>query len=213
MPPPCVPKIPIEEIPYAPICAKPKTSQLIVIDPGHGGDDFGTHSTGKKQIHEKHLNLTTARFLKEYLDKMGFSTIMTRNEDVFIALDKRAEFANARRPSLFVSVHYNSAPSKEAEGVEVYYYREEDNKARTHASSKLGKFVLDKVLFTTEAKSRGVKHGNFAVIRETTMPAILVEAGFLTNDSEMQRIKSPAYMKLVALGIAQGIRDYLEKTQ
>jgi N-acetylmuramoyl-L-alanine amidase len=74
----------------------------------------------------------------------------------------------------------------------------------------LAQTVLDHVIESTAAKSRGVKHGNFLVIRETEMPAILVEGGFLTNTSEMDRIKDPSYLKKLALGIAKGIQTYLQ---
>lgn len=187
-------------------------SFVAVIDPGHGGDDYGTHSNGKPTYHEKHLNLATAKILKSYLEQNGIIVIMTRQDDTFIALDKRADFANRMKPTLFVSVHYNSAPSKEADGVEVFYYRCEKDKKRTKESRLLAKAVLDQVISTTKANSRGVKNGNFAVIRETNMPAILIECGFLTNDKEMESIKDPAYMKKIAWGIAQGVKSYLQKT-
>ena len=181
---------------------------LIVIDPGHGGDDFGTRSLSKPKYHEKSLNLTTALILKDYLQKMGYQTVMTRSEDEFIALQKRAELANDNGANLFVSVHYNSAPAKKADGVEVFYYKSAENGPRSQESSKLASSVLAQVTRLTNAKSRGVKHGNFAVIRETRMPAILIEGGFLTNEEEMEKIKDPMYVKKIAWGIAQGIRDY-----
>ncbi len=191
---------------------KPKSDVFIVIDPGHGGEDFGTHSNTKPKYQEKHLNLSTAQLLRTFLNKQGYKTIMTRSDDTFISLDRRAEFANEQKPTLFVSVHYNSAPSKEAEGIEVYFYKSDEDKVRTRESRLLAKAILDKVLDNTEAKSRGIKHGNFAVIRKTDMPAVLIEGGFLTNDNEMQRIKDPAYVKKLAWGIAQGITAYLERT-
>lgn len=184
---------------------------VVVVDPGHGGDDFGAHSNGKPVYHEKNLNLATANMLKTYLEQNGIDVIMTRQDDVFIALDKRAEFANRMKPTLFVSVHYNSAPSKDADGVEVFYYRSETDKKRTRESRILAKAVCDQVILTTKANSRGVKNGNFAVIRETNMPAILIEGGFLTNDKEMEKIKDPNYMKKIAWGISQGIKTYLKQ--
>lgn len=183
---------------------------IITIDPGHGGEDFGTHSNTPPTYHEKNLNLAISKMLKSYLDKQGYTTVMTRMKDDFIGLDERADFANNQKSALFVSLHFNSAPSKEADGIEVYYYRSTDNKERTERSQQLAKAVLDQVLAQTQAKSRGTKHGNFAVIRQTNMPAVLVEGGFLTNDEEMQKIKDPAYLKKLAWGVALGINDYLE---
>lgn len=188
-------------------------SPLIVIDAGHGGKDNGTESKKGPKFYEKHLTLTTAEFLEAYLKKMGFRTAMTRKDDLYLELKERAEFANARKPALFVSVHYNSAPNKQAEGVEVYYYNGSDDKKRSQSSKDLAKAILDAVLVETKAKSRGIKEGNFAVIRETTMPAIIIEGGFMTNEGEMSRIRDKNYMSGLAKGIAQGINEYLYKSK
>lgn len=183
----------------------------ILIDAGHGGEDFGAHSVGNPKYHEKTLNLSTASMLRRYLEKLGYSVAMTREDDVFISLDKRAEIANLNKPKIFVSVHFNSAPSKEAEGIEVYFYSNEKNPLRSKESKILADSILKRVINNTNAKSRGVKHGNFAVIRETNMPAVLVECGFLTSPKEMQKIKDATYLKSLSLGIAEGIQDYLSK--
>lgn len=191
---------------------KPNGNQwVIVIDPGHGGHDYGTHSLGKPKYHEKYLNLTTAEMLKKFLEQYGYKVVMTRSDDTFISLENRAEFANNLNTKLFVSVHYNSAPNTEAEGVEVFYCRSDSDKSRVSESKLLAQCVLDKILKNTRANSRGVKHGNFAVIRQTKMPAILVEGGFLTNTGEMDKIKTLAYQKKMAQSIAQGVKDFLAK--
>ncbi len=208
--------VPVKAKPVAaPIPFSPpfQATPLIVIDAGHGGQDFGTHSLSKPKYQEKNLNLMTARFLRNFLEQMGYRIYMTRAKDVFLTLDERAEIANDKNPQLFVSVHYNSAPSKQAEGIEVYYYLSEEEKMRSKESRLLAQSILDKVLNSTQAKSRGVKHGNFAVIRKTTMPAVLVEGGFLTNEDEMQKIKDAKYLKQLAWGIAEGIKSYLDKDQ
>lgn len=184
---------------------------LVVIDPGHGGTDFGTQSLSNPKYHEKSLNLVTAGFVNSYLQQMGYQTIMTRSTDIFIPLLTRASLANERYSTLFVSVHYNSAPSPEAHGIEIFYYQADDNKERTSQSQALAKTILAKVIDATKAKSRGVKTANFAVIRETTMPAVLIEGGFLTNPGEMENIKQPDYVKRLAWGIAQGIDQYMQQ--
>lgn len=194
------------KVPYTPPL---RTQQyLVVLDPGHGGEDTGTKSLTTPKYQEKFLTLSTSLLVKNYLQQMGYVVKMTRHKDIFIPLDKRSLFANSAEPALFVSVHYNSAPSKEAEGIEVFYYKNDEDKSRTRSSHHLADSVLKRMIQTTQAKSRGVKHGNFAVIRETTMPAILIEGGFLTNQSEMERIKDPSYLKKLAWGIAQGVDDY-----
>lgn len=189
----------------------PLENNLIIIDPGHGGDDYGTHSLGTPKYHEKYLNMSTAQLVKRFLQQQGYQVIMTRTDDTFVSLDDRAAFANKLNPRLFVSIHYNSAPSRDAEGIEVFYYRLSEDKSRVTKSKELARTILSRTTQNTQANSRGVKHGNYAVIRETTMPAVLIEGGFLTNEAEMNKIKTPAYMKQIALGIAQGIQDYLAK--
>lgn len=191
-----------------PVIAK---KDLIIIDPGHGGKDLGANSPKNPKYQEKNLTLSTSKLLKYYLEQLGYAVQMTRNSDIFIELQDRASFANKRQPMLFVSVHYNAAPNKNAEGIEVFYYRSDSNKERSSASKELAQLTLDHLIQETEANSRGVKHGNFAVIRKTKMPAILVESGFLTNAAELKKIKTAAYQKKIAWGIAQGIDAYVKE--
>jgi N-acetylmuramoyl-L-alanine amidase len=139
---------------------------------------------------------------------MGFQTAMTRKDDTFVTLDNRAKIANELNPALFVSVHFNSAPAVKAEGVEVFYYRSEKDKGRSAASKTLAENILSRIIMNTDANSRGVKHGDLAVIRKTNMPAVLVEGGFLTNESEYQKLKDANYIKRMMWGIAQGIQKF-----
>lgn len=196
--------------PPKPVKKAPSEKGLVMIDAGHGGKDFGANSQTDPKFLEKNLTLSTAYMLRDYLQQMGYDTVMTREKDQFIDLYDRAAMANDQKPMAFISVHYNHADSREAAGIEVYYYKSDDNKTRTKQSKQLADKVLSKVITSTHAKSRGVKHGNFAVIRETKMPAILVEGGFLSNDSEMEKIRKAAYLKQLAWGIAKGLDDFVE---
>lgn len=207
-PPKIIPKKEVKEE-VATVKPIPKLKKLIVIDAGHGGKDFGAKSLCAPVFHEKNLTLTTANLVTKYLQNLGYRTIMTRTDDTFIELSDRASFANVRKPKAFVSVHYNSAPARQAHGIEVYYYDSEKNKLRSMKSKAFAKNVLDEVIDSTGVKSRGVKHGNFAVIRETDMPAVLVECGFMTNHDEMKKIRKPDYLKKLAWGIAHGVDNYL----
>jgi len=184
---------------------KPQPKLLIMLDPGHGGKDLGTHDVCYQ---EKTLTLETALLVESWLRQAGYPTLMTRRTDKEIHKLDRAALANQKQPALFVSIHYNSAPSKEAEGIEVFYYDDEQNPTRTAASQLLAKTLYERVLNETQAKSRGVKKGDYAVIRETTMPAVLIEGGFLTNKSELTRLQDPAYRARLARAIAQGIDLY-----
>jgi len=177
---------------------------LIIIDPGHGGFDHGSHS---KVCEEKKICLSTSLILKNYLNALGFRVELTRSKDVFIPLKERASMANQAKCALFISVHYNAAKNKNAHGIEVFYYGKEKS-SRAKSSKKLAQCVLAKLLAHTGAISRGVKSGNFCVIRETKMPAILVEGGFITNPKEVRLLSDNYYLEKIAKSIAEGIDKY-----
>lgn len=181
----------------------------IAIDPGHGGKDPGTQSLDTPKYQEKYLTLVTSMMLEKHLKRLGYSPFLTRDRDVFIDLYKRVEIAEEEQADLLVSIHYNAAPNRSAHGVEVYYYSKGASSAKKVDSERLANQVLDSVVEQTEARKRGVRHGNFAVIREPKMPAVLVEGGFVTNRDEMRALADPDYLNRVAWGVAQGIDDFL----
>jgi N-acetylmuramoyl-L-alanine amidase len=185
---------------------------IVVIDAGHGGKDTGALSA-KHKYEEKTLTLMTARLVKDYLEEMDYKVILTRTKDASVSLEKRAELANSLDAALFVSIHYNFASNETAHGIEIFYYKDDKNPAssRLLQSKRLGEEVLATIVKHTGASPRGIKKANFAVIRETKMPAILIEGGFLSNPSERERLKEGAYQKFLAWGIARGIDGYLVK--
>lgn len=182
----------------------PKT---IVLDAGHGGKDNGCEHT-EEVCCEKELTLKTVYLAKEHLEKLGYHVVLTRTHDVFLSLDERAAIANEKKGALFVSVHFNAATNKKAKGIEVYHCKSETNAERTNNSKHLAKMILDKTIASTEASSRGVKTADFRVIKNTKMPAALIEGGFLTHPSEGDRCKDPIYLNALAWGIARGVDDY-----
>lgn len=181
----------------------------VIVDPGHGGEDYGTHSIEKPYFHEKFLTLTASFMLRNHLKNMGYDVIMTRQKDQAVELEERANISNKSLPALFVSVHFNSAANRDAKGIEVYYFSSKENVNLSNDSKLLADKVLDHMLHLSKAKSRGVKHANFSVLRNNNAPAILVEGGFLTNKEEMSLIKEPQYLNKLALGIAYGIDHYI----
>lgn len=180
---------------------------LIFLDPGHGGMDLGA-VIKYPRCEEKKLNLTTTHYVKKYLEQMGYKVSMTRSRDFFVPLDKRVKLANKARAGVFVCIHYNSCPSNKVEGIEIFY--NESNNERAKHSKRLASDVLNKTLFRTSAESRGVKKGNLFVIRETNMPSILIEAGFLTNAKERDNIRHRDYLDKIAKGIAEGIDKFVK---
>ncbi len=179
----------------------------IILDPGHGGKDEGAHI---HNILEKSLTLKTCRLVKKQLEILGYHVILTRVRDIYLSLDKRVEIANQRPEAVFVSVHYNSSPSPSAKGIEVYYYSRGEQR-RSAQSKQLAHFIVKHLEQTTSHPSRGVKRGNFHVIRQTQIPSILIEGGFLTNPEERTMLGTTPYLEKLAVGIAFGIEEF-EKT-
>lgn len=187
----------------------PLDAPTIVIDVGHGGTDRGAKANSP-YCEEKRICLLTARLAKLYLEQLGYHVVMTRNTDNFIPLSKRVEIASQACANIFVSVHYNSSRSLEAKGIEVFFFDSKENKTRSTASRKLADSILSRVIRRTSAHSRGVKKGNFYVIRETNMPAVLIEGGFISNFKERGLLKSREYQEKIAQGIADGVDQYFK---
>ena len=183
---------------------KNKNAPTIVIDAGHGGFDLGAHT---RICEEKDACLKTALFLRKFLEEKGYRVIMTRSRDEFIPLKKRAEIANKNRAQVLVSVHFNSAKNQSAHGIEIFY-SDKTEPWRIKKSKELAQTVLAKLLSQTGALSRGVKTGNFCVIRETHMPSILVEGGFLTNEDELKLISDDRYLSKIASAISDALDVY-----
>jgi len=185
-------------------------AETVVIDVGHGGTDQGARAR-PPYCEEKKICLQTARLVKRYLTQLGYHVVMTRENDAFVPLHRRVEIASQASGDLFVSVHFNSTRNPIAKGIEVFFYDDKENRVRAQASKKLADAVLGRVIRRTEATSRGVKKGNFFVIRENTMPAILVEGGFISNPEERALLRSRDYQEKIARGIADGVDHFLKK--
>jgi N-acetylmuramoyl-L-alanine amidase len=182
----------------------------IVIDAGHGGQDHGARAK-LPFCEEKRVALQTSRLVKRHLEQLGYHVVMTRSTDDFIPLPRRVEIAHTSGSSLFVSIHFNSSRSPIAQGIEIFFYDSKENKKRTRLSKRLADTVLNRLVRQTSATSRGVKKGNFYVIRETSIPAILIEGGFISNPEERALLKQLDYQEKIARGIVDGIDAYCKR--
>ena len=167
----------------------------VVIDPGHGGIDRG--GIPGQRVPEKIMTLDVSRRLKPILEHAGYRVIMTRNSDDFISLGTRVAIANAQRNAIFVCVHFNSAPRIGANGIETYFFSTE--------SAPLAASIQASVVRAAGTENRGVRRRGYYVLRRTTIPAVLVECGFLTHPNEAQYAQSAAYQQKLAQSIANGI--------
>ncbi|MEN9975202.1 MAG: hypothetical protein RLZZ282_1208 [Verrucomicrobiota bacterium] len=171
--------------------------RTVVIDAGHGGQDNGAQ-WGK--VYEKHLALDTATRLEINLKKMGYQTVMTRRSDYFITLPQRVNIGNSHKNAIFVSMHFNYTWKKDVSGLETFYYSSE--------GQRLAQCVQNSLMRRTRTVNRDAKFARFYVLRYSTLPAILVEGGFVSNENERNRIKSGAFRESIARSVAEGIQRY-----
>lgn len=178
----------------------PLVGKTVFLDAGHGGVDPG--ACGRQGTREKEINLDVTYRLKELLEEAGANVVLSRDDDSFISLYERPFLANHLAVDLFISIHTNNHGDTSVRGIEVYYY------LNRIGGKKLGQDVLKNILETTRLKNQGLKKNDFVVIRESQMPAVLVELGFLSNYQEERTLRSAEFRTKAARGIFQGILDY-----
>ncbi|NOU97507.1 AMIN domain-containing protein [Paenibacillus sp. LMG 31456] len=177
-----------------------KDRYRVVIDPGHGGKDSGTISAIKRL--EKDFVLAMGTKILALLEKEPkIEAFITRKDDTFIELADRAAFANDRDADLFVSVHGNSAGKETVRGVETYYYTEQ--------SLEFANVMHKQMLKSTGFTDRKVKQSGFYVVKNTNMPSLLLEVGFLSNQAEENTMFQDAFQNQVAASIVTAIKQQL----
>ncbi len=176
---------------------------VIVIDPGHGGNDDGC---SREDVLEKTVNLEIASRLAGKLRDMGYEAVLTREDDeTWLSLEERVGIAEDSRADIFVSIHQNACEEREASarGIETWYSGDREDARR------LAQLVHRGALEETQARDRELcESEDLFVIRETSMPACLIETSFLSNSEERKLICDPEYQDKLAAGMAEGIDCY-----
>jgi N-acetylmuramoyl-L-alanine amidase len=172
----------------------------ICVDAGHGGTDPGAIGKNPFRLEEKAFTLSVALLLDEELSRGGHSVIMTRTQDRTLSLSARAAFANRFKADFFISIHANAAASIMPEGMEVFHF---PGSAKGQVAA--GEILRSMLEAFPDHKNRGVKEANFAVLRLTSMPSVLVECEFLTNPPQLQFLADPANQRGLAEAIALGV--------
>ena len=204
----------------------PRALRTIVLDPGHGGNDSGTQNKTHK-LSEKGFTLDVAQRVQRLLADSGWRVLLTRTDDRFIALPARAEFANKAGADLFVSIHFNAVANNPAvRGTETYVLTprfqrstssplptpddklDQPGNRHDHWSAVLGAQMHRQLLGKLRTEDRGYKRARFAVLRLVDCPAVLVEAGYLSNDAEARKIATEAYRGDIAEALAAAIHAY-----
>ncbi|MDX2107451.1 MAG: N-acetylmuramoyl-L-alanine amidase [Candidatus Melainabacteria bacterium] len=173
--------------------------KVIVLDAGHGGTDPGAQ---RGITNEKDITLSVVKYLSEFLKAQGIQVHLTRTDDTFISLQERVDITNRTSPNAFVSVHVNAMESSnEISGLETYF--------QTEQSKELASDIHKNLLDTLKVPDRNIRKAKFYVINRTEVPSVLAEIGFISNQSEREKLISSDYQKQVAEGLAKGIILYL----
>jgi len=168
----------------------------IVIDAGHGGHDRG--GIPGQRIAEKDMTLDVAQRLRNVLTAAGYHVVMTRDSDVFVPLGTRVAIANSYRNAIFICIHFNATQRAGAGGIETYFFSRD--------SLPLASAIHYYVVGGAPSSNRGVRRRGYYVLRKTSIPAVLVECGFLTNPTEAAYAQNSSYRQKLAEEIAAGIR-------
>ena len=208
--------------------AAPAPFTLVVLDPGHGGQDSGAMCG---PVYEKDLTLDIAQRVDRLLQSQGVATLMTRVGDSYVSLQDRVAVTNRARDCILVSSDFNES-KKVVSGVETYYAEHQAAPAPrlvswipffqgpaaespTLASQSLARFIQEAMIARTKAPDRGTKAEQFFVIANVAAPAVLVEGGFL-NKEELAKLESNDYRDQMAAAISEGVlryRDVLKERQ
>ncbi|MGM0838968.1 MAG: N-acetylmuramoyl-L-alanine amidase family protein [Bacillota bacterium] len=181
-----------------------KDPYKIVIDPGHGGKDPG--SIGASGSYEKDFTLTLAMKVSQLLEQVPqIEVYMTRDKDIFLSSESRVRpnFANDLGADLYISIHANTFTDPSVSGTESYYYNQKN-------SLFLANIIHKHVAEATGFSNRGVKKENYFVLKDTTMPATLLEIGYITNPKDEQIMLTDEFQESVAKSIKNGVKEYLE---
>jgi N-acetylmuramoyl-L-alanine amidase len=170
----------------------------IMIDPGHGGHDPGATGFG---LQEKDLNVTISKHIRDILlnEYINVEVQMTRDTDVFVDLLQRANMANSWGADYFLSIHTNAGGGT---GFESYIHT-----TRTTGSVQAQDAVHPVIINTLGVRDRGKKDANFAVLRETFMPAVLTENLFIDHPDDSSLLKDPSFLKRIARGHVSGLEE------
>ncbi|WKA59678.1 N-acetylmuramoyl-L-alanine amidase [Planococcus shenhongbingii] len=173
----------------------------IMIDAGHGPNTPGKRSPDGR-LREFHFNAAVADEVKKRLILDGHSVFFSHQPDQDVPLHERTALANRLKADLFVSIHANAFGSvfNDTQGIETFIYTKSSADSIKFAGS-----IQQALILSTHRKNRSVKKADFAVLRDTGMPAVLIECGFMTNREETELLKLDAYRKRCASAIAFGI--------
>ena len=174
-----------------------RLTATVILDAGHGGKDTGAPNRYGKD--EKHITLDTTLRLAKLLGARGVKVVLTRRTDTYPTLEQRIDLANRVRPHLFVSIHADSAPNRQARGFTVYAAREASAKSVAAAVS------VARSLKSAGVISRGVRRADFRVLAQTNCPAVLVELGYVTNFVDARDLAKPTHRQKLAQAVADGV--------
>ncbi|MTI48853.1 MAG: stage II sporulation protein D [Firmicutes bacterium] len=183
-----------------PSIKKPLSGKLIMLDPAHGGEDNG--SEGAKGMKEKDVVLEVGKYTKERLEDLGAIVILTREDDRYLSLSKRAELANDKKPDFFITLSLSAFPNTSVNGCEIYHYRGDKD------SQALGNYIMENLVKETNLINRGVRTAELFLVKEVRNSAIQIFIDYLTNPDVEEKLADKKNIQKISKGIVQGIVSF-----
>ena len=189
---------------------------VVMLDPGHGGYDPGAVSS--QGIYEKAINLQIAQRVKEMLRPSGIEVFLTREEDLDyvpngvkgkttrkqIDLNRRIKMANEEKADILVSLHVNATVTGQNSGAETFYHY------KSESGKRLAELIQQEMIKITGMNRRIAKPGDFYIIKNSNMPTVIVEVGYLSSPKEQKKLQQTWYQEQLSRAIAKGIANYFE---
>ncbi len=169
---------------------------VVLVDAGHGGKDSGS-------LNEKEINLQISKYLRDLSKRDAIKIILIREKDEFLSLDQRIDFIKAHKHDMLLSIHMNVAANLDKRGVEAYYTNSGLYKEKSHFYSE----ILIKHQLEANVDKGEIKTANFIILKELTVPGVLLELGFLSNESDAKRLNDKNHQKLIASTIYAGLQE------
>jgi stage II sporulation protein D len=185
-----------------PSIEKPLLGKTLVIDPGHGGEDFG--NVGQSGLKEKDINFKVSLEMKKILEETGCKVYLTRDDDKEVLLTKRCEIANTIHPDFFISIHMNFFPNSNKKGCTIYHYRKDDE------GIELGRNIQNSLNDKVDIPPRGINEGDFFLLKFIKVSSIIIELDYLSNPIAEKKFSDGNHIKTVAKSIVEGIMQYFK---
>lgn len=202
-------EIPVE-LPEANVSAK---KHLVILDPGHGGQDVGSIGEYEgEDVYEKDIDLDIALHVEKMLADAGIETYMIRDDDSTVDILERPEIANKQEGTLYLSIHNNASTNPAVKGTQIYY-SDSESSFENMTNKEVAEVYYDKITALGLRKAGVVDNPRYIVIYRSDMPSFIIEGAFMTNEEDIELLMDAEFRKKIAVAISEATIEVLNKAK